>query len=68
MTNITMVEVFTEQVFDYIRNQYGKNILKNVQTDKNKSTISKIIQSSSNQSDSVEHTANKIIAMLRMNP
>ena len=68
MTNITMVEVFTEQVFDYIRNQYGKNTLKNVQTDKNKSTISKIIQSSSNQSDSVEHTANKIIAMLRMNP
>ena len=65
---MTTVEMFNEQVFDYIRNQYGKNTLKNVQADKHKSTVNKLLESSSTKNDSVEHTANKIIAMLRMNP
>lgn len=66
--NTSAIEVFSEQIFDYIRNQYGKNILKNVQSDKNRTVLNKIMESSSCQNDTVEHTANKIIAMLRMNP
>lgn len=65
---MTTVEVFSEQVFDYIRNQYGKNTLKNVQADKHKTTVNKLLESSSTKNDTIEHSANKIIAMLRMNP
>lgn len=59
---------FIDQVFEYINAQYGKNTLKTVQINNNKSVVDKIVTSSIRQEDSVEHTANKIIAMLRINP
>ena len=59
---------FIDQVFEYIKIQYGKNILKTVQINNNKSVVDKIVTSSIRQEQSVEHTANKIIAMLRVNP
>lgn len=65
---MTVSNTFHDQIFDYIRNQYGKVVLKNVQSDQNKSVVSKLIDSSSKQNDTVEHASNKIIAMLRMNP
>ena len=65
---MTVANNFSDQVFDYIRNQYGKNTLKMVQSDTNKNTVSKLLTVAENQNDDVTHTANKIIAMLRMNP
>lgn len=65
---MTVTNNFSDQVFDYIRNQYGKNTLKMVQSDTNKNTVSKLLTVAENQNDDVTHTANKIIAMLRMNP
>jgi hypothetical protein len=59
---------FIDQVFEYINTQYGKNTLKTVQINNNKSVVDKIVTSSIRQEDSIEHTANKIIAMLRINP
>lgn len=59
---------FIDQVFEYINAQYGKSTLKTVQINNNKSVVDKIVTSSIRQEDSVEHTANKIIAMLRINP
>ncbi len=59
---------FIDQVFEYINAQYGKNTLKTVQINNNKSVVDKIVTSSIRQEDSIEHTANKIIAMLRINP
>jgi hypothetical protein len=43
-------------------------MLKTVQINNNKSVVDKIVKSSMRQEDTVEHTANKIIAMLRINP
>ena len=62
------VDSFSGKIFDYIRNQYGKNVLKMVQSDKNKSVVSKLVELAARQHDDVEHAANKIIAMLRLNP
>lgn len=59
---------FVDSVFDYIRNEYGKNILKIVQSDKNQSVVSRVLRSAENQNDNIEHAANKLIAMLRINP
>jgi len=64
----TASDKFADDIFTYIRNQYGKNVLKTVQSDKNKSVVSKLLESAANQHDDVEHAANKIIAMLRLNP
>lgn len=65
---MTVSNTFPDQVFDYIRNQYGKNTLKLVQSDNHKNLVSKILINSESKNDDVTHTANKIIAMLRMNP
>lgn len=64
----TVSDKFVNDIFSYIRNQYSKNVLKTVQSDKHKSVVSKLLESASRQNDDVEHAANKIIAMLRLNP
>jgi len=63
-----MEESFLDNVFDYIRNQYGKSVLKVVQADKNKTVISKLVEVSIRDHNSVEYAANKIVAMVRANP
>lgn len=65
---MTVANNFSDQVFDYIRNQYGKNTLKMVQSDTHKATVSKLLTTAENQNNDIANTANKIIAMLRMNP
>ena len=65
------IETITEnadKIFNYIENQYGSSTLKKVQSQKNKKTVAKLLQFSEQNVESVEHTANKIIAMLRLNP
>lgn len=62
------IESFETEIFQYILNQYGKSTLHKIQSDKNKSVVAKLVQSASNQNDSIAHAANKLIAMLRMNP
>lgn len=62
------VDVFAEKIFSYILNQYGKQSLNAVQSISNKIVVDKLLESSQKQNDSIEHAANKIIAMLRMNP
>ena len=59
---------FVDNVYDYISSEYGNSILKTVRSTNNSNTVEKIVSSSVKQNDTVEHTANKIIAMLRVNP
>lgn len=66
MSNTT--DAFTKEIFEYIGDQYGKAIVKNLQSDKNKTTVTRLVESSHRQNNNVAHAANKIIAMLRMNP
>lgn len=65
---MSRVESFGDQIFQYILNRYGTQTLSKIQSEKNKSIVTKVVQSSCNQNDSVEHAANKVVAMLRMNP
>jgi|APGre2960657404_1045060.scaffolds.fasta_scaffold04872_2 hypothetical protein len=59
---------FGNQVFDFVYKQYGKQMVENIKLDRNKNTVNKLIESSSRKNDTIEHTGNKIIAMLRLNP
>lgn len=59
---------FVDNVYNYISSEYGNSILKTVRSTNNSNTVEKIVSSSVKQNDTVEHTANKIIAMLRVNP
>ena len=59
---------FVDNVYNYISLEYGNSILKTVRSTNNSNTVEKIVSSSVKQNDTVEHTANKIIAMLRVNP
>lgn len=67
-TSNTTIESFRDQVFQYILHTYGNNTLTQIQSDKNKNIVVKIMTSACNQNYTIEHTANKIVAMLRMNP
>jgi hypothetical protein len=65
---MSQVESFGNDIYQHILHQYGKTMLSRIQASKHKTLVSKLIDSASNQNDTVEHAANKIIAMLRMNP
>ncbi len=65
---MTTVVSFTNSVFDYISTHYGNATLSTVKSETNKSTVNRLIESSLRQSNDISHTANKIIAMLRINP
>ena len=62
------VESFNKKVFDYISTEYGNSTLKKVQTTKNKDTVKHLLEDSRTKTYEVNRTANKIIAMLRLNP
>lgn len=62
------LESFTNKIFQYIDNEYGNHILMKTKEDRHKSIIKKIIESACNQNDTIEHAANKVVAMLRINP
>ena len=63
-----VADSFSEEVYGYILSQYGENMLTKVQSGQNKDTVNKLLESSAKNSDDTAHTANKIIAMLRINP
>jgi len=58
----------SKEIFNYIEKQYGKKVLNKVQSNDNKSVVSKLLESATKQGDNTEHAGNKIIAMLRLNP
>ncbi len=58
----------SKEIFNYIKKEYGKNVLAKVQSDEHKTVVSKLLKSAESQGDNIEHAGNKIIAMLRMNP
>lgn len=65
---MNQIESFGDKIFRYILNHYGNQTLSKVRSEQNKSVVTKVVQSACNQNDTIEHAANKVIAMLRMNP
>lgn len=59
---------FTSEVFAFIEKTYSKNLLRKVKNKDNTNTVDRILSDSLSKEYSVEKTANKIIAMLRLNP
>ena len=62
------VDAFNKNVFNYISTEYGNSTLKKVQTAKNKDRVKHLLEDSRSKSYETDRTANKIIAMLRLNP
>ena len=65
---MTKVDVFNKSVFNYISTEYGNSTLKKVQTSKNKDKVKHLLEDSRSRDYDADRTANKIIAMLRLNP
>lgn len=59
---------YSEEIYKYILTQYGKIVLKKVQSDKYKSIISKMLKTGRESRDSIEHIAKKIITMIKSMP
>ena len=62
------IEFFESEIFQYILGQYGKSTVQKIKSDKNKSIVTKVVESACKQNDSIEHAANKVVAMLRIHP
>ena len=62
------VDMFNKDVFNYISTEYGNSTLKKVQTAKNKDKVKNILEDSRTRSYDTDKAANKIIAILRLNP
>ena len=56
---------YSEEVYKYILSQYGKIVLKKVQSDKYKSIISKMLKTGRESRDGTERIAKKIITMIK---
>jgi len=65
---MTKIDKFNKSVFNYISTEYGNNTLKKVQTSKNKDKVKYLLEDSRNRDYDTDRTANKIIAMLKLNP
>ena len=63
-----VADSFSEEVYGYILSQYGEAMLTRVKSTQNNETVNRLLESSAKNNDDVSHTANKIIAMLRINP
>ena len=62
------VNTFNKDVFDYISEKYGNNILKKVQKADSKTVVKSILNNSREHDYAVDRTANKVLAMLKLNP
>lgn len=60
--------LFADNILKYISKVYGQSIENSVKSKKHEDVFQRIVVSSEKQNQTVEHAANKIIAMLRMNP
>ncbi len=65
---MTTTANFTSEVFAYIENNYNKNLLRRVKSKKNNEIVDRLLADSLQKEYEVSKTANKIIAMLRLNP
>lgn len=65
---MTTTANFTSEVFAYIENNYNKNLLRRVKSKKNNEVVDRLLADSLQKEYEVSKTANKIIAMLRLNP
>jgi hypothetical protein len=65
---MTKIDKFNKSVFNYISTEYGNSTLKKVQTSKNKDKVKYLLEDSRNRDYDTDRTANKIIAMLKLNP
>ena len=59
---------FTSDVFAFIENTYNTHVLRKVKNKENNTVVDNILADSLTKEYGVEKTANKIIAMLRLNP
>ncbi len=59
---------FTSEVFAFIEKTYGKSVIKKVKQKNNNDIVDKILADSLSKEYAFDRTANKIIAMLRLNP
>jgi regulator of sirC expression with transglutaminase-like and TPR domain len=62
------LEIFTNSVYEYVQTTYSEVMLNVIKSEHNVTVVSNVLRSAYSQSDSVEHAANKIIAMLKLNP
>ena len=65
---MSQVVNFNKGVFSFIGNEYGKNVLRKVQSKKNSGVVDRILSDSFSKDYETERTGNKIIAMLRLTP
>ena len=65
---MTTTANFTSEVFTYIEQNYNKSLLRKVKQKQNNEVVDKVLADSLNKQYEVSRTANKIIAMLRLNP
>ena len=59
---------FTSEVFAYIEQHYNKSLLRKVKQKQNNEIVEKVFADSLTKQYEVSITADKIIAMLRLNP
>ena len=59
---------FTSEVFTFIEVSYGKSVIKRVKAKKNNDVVERIMEDSRTKEYSVDKTAHKLMAMLRVIP
>ena len=64
---MTTTANFTSEVFAYIEQNYNKSLLRKVKHKQNNEIVDKVLADSLTKQYEVGRTANKIIAMLRLN-
>ncbi len=65
---MTTTANFTSEVFAYIEQHYTKALLRTVKQKKHNDVVDRLLADSLKREYDVAKTANKIIAMLRINP
>ena len=63
-----IVADFTSEVFAFIEGSYGKAIIKRIKTKKNNEIVTRIIEDSCSKEYTIDKTAHKLMAMLRIIP
>ena len=62
------LEIFTNSVYEYVQLNYSEVMLNVIKSEHNATVVSNVLRSAYSQNDSIEHTANKVIAMLKLHP
>jgi len=65
---MTTTANFTSEVFAYIEQNYTKSLLRKVKQKQHNDVVDRLLADSLKREYDVTKTANKIIAMLRINP